>query len=270
MGYIRPTRLTDAFDALDAGASVIAGGTDWFPARGDRIAPGSMLDVTSLAECRGIAQTLDGWRIGAAVTWSDVIRATLPSAFDALKAAAREVGSVQIQNVATLVGNICNASPAADGVPPLLALGAEVEVQARAGERRVPLADFITGPRKTTLSAGELVTALHIPKVPEGAVSAFQKLGARRYLVISVAMVAIQLRPTPTGWKDVRIAVGACGPVASRLSALEQRLTGTTAAPRVTASDLVPLSPISDIRGSDGYRLDTVATMIERMLADLS
>ena len=99
--------------------------------------------------------------IGARTTWTDLVRHPLPPAFDALKQAAREVGSVQIQNVASVAGNLCNASPAADGVPPLLALDAEVELRsARRARACLPLGDFILGNRRTALQAGELVTAI--------------------------------------------------------------------------------------------------------------
>ena len=109
------------------GVSVIAGGTDWFPQAGEVLPKVSLLDVTGLPGFRGISKVPGGWRLGAATRWSDVVAADLPSGFDGLKAAAREVGSLQIQNAGTLAGNLCNASPAADGMPPLLCLGAEVE-----------------------------------------------------------------------------------------------------------------------------------------------
>ena len=120
-----------------------------------------------------------------------MIRADLPPLFDALKAAAREVGGVQIQNAGTVAGNVCNASPAADGMPALLALGAEVELQSAAGSRRLPLDDFVLGSRRTARRADELVSALHIPARAAGARSVFLKLGGRRYLVISITMVAV-------------------------------------------------------------------------------
>src|SRR5690606_7295406 len=113
--------------------------TDILPARRQGQPPGDILDVTRLPDLRGIARDPHGWRIGAATTWAEIAAAPLPPAFDALQQAAREVGAVQIQNAATIAGNICNASPAADGVPPLLVLEAEVELVSPAGRRRLML-----------------------------------------------------------------------------------------------------------------------------------
>src|SRR5439155_3336986 len=127
---------------------------------------------------RGISKDSGHYRIGAATTWSDIIRAKLPPAFEALKQAAREVGSVQIQNRATIGGNLCNASPAADGVPPLLALDAEVELISTQPTRRLPLSEFIRGNRRTALRPDEILAAIIIPQqeVPGTATSTFLKL----------------------------------------------------------------------------------------------
>ncbi len=156
MSYLTPTTLDDALGALSGSGpvSVIAGGTDWFPALGERSFDGTLLDVTRVAGMRGISVQETGWRIGGATTWSDILRADLPPAFDGLRLAAREVGSVQIQNAGTVAGNICNASPAADGVPPLLSLDAVVELSSARGVRRLPLSEFITGVRRTARADG--------------------------------------------------------------------------------------------------------------------
>ncbi len=271
--YHMPERLEDALALLAGGGlTLVAGGTDFYPAMRPGGPRQSLLDVTRIAGLRGIARADDGWRIGAATRWSDIVRADLPRAFDGLKAAAREVGSLQIQNAGTVAGNLCNASPAADGVPPLLALGAEVELASAAGSRLLPLGDFITGVRQTALEAGEMVTSLRIPAQPEGARGHFAKLGSRNYLVISIAMVAAVLQLDAGGRFDVaRIAVGACSPVAQRLPALEEALIGTAPGELAIATGhLVPLSPIDDVRGSAGYRLDAVAEMIARLLKEAS
>ena len=143
------------------------------------------------------------------------------------KAAAREIGSVQIQNRGTVAGNLCNASPAADGVPPLLALDAEVELFSLSGVRRMPLAQFITGNRKTMRRSGEILAAVLIPRNIEAAASAFLKLGARKYLVISISMVAVVLqRDSASRVSEARIAVGSCSATARRLNELEKELVG--------------------------------------------
>jgi CO/xanthine dehydrogenase FAD-binding subunit len=265
-----PTELSQALRLLAGGnMSVIAGGTDWYPARGDTPVATDILDITRLPGLRGISRTDAGFRIGAATRWADVIRADLPPAFDGLKAAAREVGSVQIQNAGTIAGNICTASPAADGVPPLLTLGAVVEVAGASGTRMLPLSQFLAGARRTALGPGELVTALHVPAPAAGTRGAFVKTGARRYLVISIAMVAATLRLDRGRIAEARVAVGSCSAVAQRLPALEAALLGLDRLPAISAADMTPLSPISDVRGSAEYRMDLAAELVGRVLADL-
>ena len=271
MDYFAPESLTEALDILAGGdVRLVAGGTDFYPALPAGGPRQSLLDVTRVAGLRGVARTDGGWRIGAATRWSDIARADLPPVFDGLKAAAREVGSLQIQNAGTVAGNICNASPAADGMPPLLTLEAEVEVASALGTRRLPLDAFVTGVRAVALNPGEMVAALHLPALPEGATGVFSKLGSRSYLVISIAMVAMVLRLDGAGRFDVaRVAVGACSPVARRLSALERALVGTVPGEvEVTEEHLAGLAPIDDVRGSGAYRLEAVAEMIGRMLRE--
>src|SRR3954463_4132511 len=161
--YLRPTSLDEALQALARPWTVLAGGTDFYPARVGRAIDENVLDITALDGLRGIACGPDGWRLGATTTWSELLETELPPLFDGLKQAARAVGGRQIQNTGTLAGNLCNASPAADGVPGLLALDAEVEI---AGPtcRRLPLRQFITGVRRTALLPGELVAAIHVPR----------------------------------------------------------------------------------------------------------
>jgi len=211
-------------------------------------------------------------RIGAAATWREVARAPLPAVFDGLRASAREIGSIQIQNTATLAGNLCNASPAADGVPALLALDAAVEIAGAGGSRTLAVGDFVTGPRRTALAPGELVTAIIVPPHPPEAFGAFLKLGARRYLVISIAMVAATIVPDGHGRvATARIAVGACSPVALRLRALEADLAGAPlaqAAERATPSHMTPLSPTGDMRADADYRKTAALELTRRAIRD--
>jgi CO/xanthine dehydrogenase FAD-binding subunit len=274
--YLRPTELDDALAALGARAprAILAGGTDFYPARVGRTIDEDILDITALP-LAGIEERADHWRIGALATWSELIAAPLPPCFDALKLAAREVGGVQIQNAGTIAGNLCNASPAADGVPPLLAMDAEIVLASAGGERRVPLSAFITGNRKTERRPDELVTAIRIPKPAAGTESAFLKLGARRYLVISIVMVAATIEPDERGQiARARIAVGACAPVAQRLRALESALNGqpidADLATLACAEHLAQaLAPIDDVRGSAAYRNDAALTLVRRALGEL-
>src|ERR1700691_5350662 len=209
--YARPSDLGETLRlAAEPEARILAGGTDIFPAAREGLLQGLFIDVTRLEALRGVSIAGDEMRIGAATTWSDLIGADLPPAFDALKAAAREVGSVQIQNRGTIAGNLCNASPAADGIPPLLALDAEVELSSAAGRRRLPLAQFLAGNRKTLRRAEEILSAVLVPRRLENAASAFLKLGARRYLVISISMVAALVQIRDGQVLEARIAVGSC------------------------------------------------------------
>src|SRR5258705_8414425 len=188
--YLRPHHLEEALAALARPHTVLAGGTDFYPARVGRAIDEDVLDIGGIAALRGIMVDDSGWRLGATTPWSEFIEAALPPLFDGLKQAAREIGGRQIQNAGTLAGNLCNASPAADGVPCLLTLDAEVEIAGPAGRRVLPLRQFITGVRRTALAPAELVVAIHVPKPDHEARSAFLKLGTRGYLVISIAMAA--------------------------------------------------------------------------------
>ncbi len=251
---------------------ILSGGTDFYPPLGDRPVCDPVMDISALGELRGITQGPDHMRIGGLTTWSEVIRTPLPRCFEGLKSAAREVGSVQIQNRGTVAGNLCNASPAADGVPPLLALDATVELVSTEGARSMPLSEFIVGNRKTKRRDNELLAAVLVPRTLDNAASVFLKLGARRYLVISISMVAVTILRDDSGRvATARVAVGSCSAVARRLPALEQELAGIRLeddlASRVSLEHLAPLSPITDVRASAEYRLDASLTLIKRALA---
>src|SRR5947209_9550251 len=182
--YLRPRTLNEAVHAIgEPGAQVLAGGTDFYPALGERWISTPVVDITAVREIKGIAREKDYFRIGGGTTWTKVLQTPLPQCFDALKSAAREIGCVQIQNRGTVAGNLCNASPAADGIPPLLALDAEVELASAAGKRRLRLDEFITGNRKTLRRSDEILAAVLVPRGIENASSTFLKLGARKYLV---------------------------------------------------------------------------------------
>jgi CO/xanthine dehydrogenase FAD-binding subunit len=270
--YFRPNSLQDALNVLaDTRATILAGGTDVFPALGDRPLSGPVLDISGLAEIRGIQSTAENIVFGARTTWSEVLAAPLPRGFDGLKAAAREVGSVQIQNAATIAGNLCNASPAADGVAALLALDAELLLSSRSASRTLPLSEFILGNRKTVRRPDELLTSIRVPRRVEDAFSTFLKLGARRYLVISIVMVAANLVVDSAGRiREALICVGSCSASALRLGELERALVGQVARPgigqTVETEHLARLSPIDDVRGTAEYRRDAALTLVGRAL----
>jgi CO/xanthine dehydrogenase FAD-binding subunit len=271
--YLRPASLAEALAAMSAAPRVpLAGGTDHYPARVALAPDEDLLDLTAIPDLRGITEDEAGWRFGAATTWTDVIEAGLPPLFDGLKAAAREVGGVQIQNAGTLGGNLCNASPAADGTPNWLALDADVELACAEGTRTLPVSDFVLGNRRTDRRADEILTAIRVRRPDGPARGTFLKLGARRYLVISIVMVAAVATVDPAGRiAAARVAVGACSPVPVRLPALEARLVGARPdAALVEPADLDPIAPIDDVRGTAAYRRDAALTLVRRAVAELA
>ena len=270
--YLRPSSLQEALEALaTTGGTLLSGGTDIFPPLSDRPLSGPVIDISGLREIAGIRMTDSYVVFGGRTSWTEIVKSSLPRGFDGLKAAAREVGSVQIQNQGTVAGNICNASPAADGVAALMALDAEVTLTSRSGSRHIALTDFVLGNRKTVRRPDELLTSVQIPRRLEDAASSFLKLGSRRYLVISIVMVAANLVTDAQGMiREALICVGSCSPKALRLSALEQTLLGAPARKGISAvvrqEHLAPLSPIDDVRGSAAYRLDAAKTLLARAL----
>lgn len=268
--YARPSSLDEALRLAAGGWRVLAGGTDLYPAVGTRLA-GPVLDLGAVPDLCGIT-TGQGLRIGAATSWAEITAANLPPAARALQQAARMVGGRQVQVAGTLGGNLCNASPAADGVPPLLALEAEVELVSTAGVRRMGLAEFLLGPRRTALRPGELLAAVLIPDRALSGRSAFVKLGARSHLVISIAMVAARLEVERDRVTKAAVAVGACGPAAVRLPAVEAALKGCSvsqAVSRVRDEDVsAALSPIDDVRGTVAYRRAAAVELVRRAVAE--
>lgn len=276
MRYAKPKSLDEAIALLGDGSwRLIAGGTDFYPAQGTRPIRDDVLDLNALDELRGISETQTHYVFGARTSWSEIAAARpLPPAFEALRMAAREVGSIQVQNTGTIAGNLCNASPAADGVPPLLVLDAEVELRSASGVRHLPVGGFILGNRVTARRQDELVTAIRVPKAAVKGRSHFVKLGARRYLVISIAMAAVRVVGDASGRiEEAAIAVGACSPVAKRIAGLEAAMKG--AAPGelealVAEYSFDELQPIDDVRATADYRRQAAREIVSRaVLASL-
>lgn len=275
MRYFRPATLAEALDIRRSeDVAVIAGGTDVYPAHAARRAWGDpvhkdLLDISRIAELHGIEDRGDHVRIGALATWTDLVRADhLPPLFDGMKEAARQIGGMQVQNRGTVVGNACTASPAGDGIPNLLALDAVFEI---AGQEpsRVPAGAFFTGYRATACGPAGIVTGILVPK--RGGRGRFLKLGARRYLVISIAMVAATVETDDAGRiATARVAVGACSATAERLPALEADLVGVPVADGarlVEPRHLAGLSPIGDVRASAPYRMAAARALVADGLA---
>ncbi|MDH4143220.1 MAG: FAD binding domain-containing protein [Chloroflexota bacterium] len=274
--YLRPASMDEALSALDAlPRTVLAGGTDIYPARVGRVMDDDVLDISGLPDLRTITVADGVCRIPAQATWSDLLRHDLPPAFDGVKAAARAVGGIQIQNRGTICGNVCNASPAGDGMPNLMALAAHVELRSTTSRREVPIDEFVEGNRRTSRRPDELVTGLLI-RLPPGEVrSTFRKLGSRAYLVISIAMVAALVELGADGHiMAARIVVGACSEVPLRIPAAEARLLGRVPArglaAEIQATDLAHLTPIDDVRATAAYRREAALVLVRRAVADLA
>lgn len=257
--YLRPDTLDELLTLVRAhgpAARVLAGGTDLMVRmRANRESPAVVIDLKRVADVRSDVTEIDGHiRIGARTVMTDVIEnASIREHFPALVEAARTVGSVQIRNRATLAGNLCNASPAADTAPPLLAYGASLNLVSANGPRRMSLDEFFAGPGRTTLASGELVSSIDLPLPAERTGSAFSRLTRRHG--VDLAIVNVCCVVVKSG--GVRFAFGAVGPrpfvVASRQDA---PLEGV----------LDQAHPISDLRASADYRLAMLPVLARRAL----
>jgi CO/xanthine dehydrogenase FAD-binding subunit len=271
--YIRPRSLADAFAALaehGPEARVLSGGTDLIVRlRLGQIRPSIVVDIKRLEDLSDdvIVHGAE-LRIGASAVITDVIAdSRVRQFFPALVEAGSVVGSVQIRNRATLAGNICNASPAADTAPALLAYGAVVNLISSSGARQLPLSAFFVGPGQTVLAAGELVASIDLPLPSRPTGAAFGRVTRRR----GVDLASINLCCVVTDDGTTRFAYGAVGP---RPFVVEDR-TGTLANPNAThaarGAALAELnshaSPISDVRADRDYREAMLQVMSDRTLA---
>jgi CO/xanthine dehydrogenase FAD-binding subunit len=258
-------------------ARIVAGATDLIPfVRAGRLRPRLVVDITRLDDLRAIRHVDGGLEIGALVTHAQLAASPLVRQHAAvLSEAAACVAGPQVRARGTLGGNVCTASPAADTVPALLVLDAQVRLVSAAGERRLPLANFSAGPGRTALGDGELLHSVYIPAQPESAGASFGKVGKRQALVISVVNGAALLAVAEEQVTQARIALGAVAPTVVRCPAAEARLVGTVAHASglrhefEEASDLVlkTIRPIDDVRGSAAYRRAAAVGLVRRLLA---
>ncbi len=271
----RPATLAEAYALLADGRSwrPIAGGTDLMVelAAGRGEPPERLLDLSRLAELKGITLEPRALVIGAAATYADLRRSSLASeVVPALLDAAATVGAAQIQARGTVGGNLGTASPAGDTLPVLLALDAEIVVGGPRGERSVTISDFLVGYRQTALAADELILRVRIPIVP-GRVARFRKVGTRRAQAISKVALAVAWRDGPT-WEGVRVALGSVAAVPIRAPATEAALEGARPTPETAdrASETLAgeLSPIDDVRSTAEYRRVVAARVLHRLIRD--
>jgi carbon-monoxide dehydrogenase medium subunit len=253
-------------------AKLLAGGTDLLPQmKNGLLKPACVIDLSGVARVKALQPEAAGLRVGAAVPARALERdATARSTYTALSESAALVGSVQVRNLATLGGNLCNAAPSADMAPPLLALDAEAVIVGSKGERRVPFADFFTGVRRTVLAADEMLVEIVVPAPGLRSGGNYLRHTPRRELDIAVVGVAAQLTLANGVCSKARIALAAVAPVPLRARQAEQALEGKPVTPEAIerAAELAVgvAKPISDQRGSADYRRHLVRVLTRRTL----
>ncbi len=256
MDVLRPRSLDEAL-ALRAertDALVIRGGTDVMVALNfDRVRPPAILDLGEVPELGGWSREDGSLRLGAGLTYTEAERGELAAELPALAEAARTVGSPQIRNRGTIGGNLGTASPAGDALPPLLVEEAEVELASVSGSRRLPLAEFLVGPKRNALREDELITAVVVR--PSGAPQTFLKVGPRNAMVIAVCSLALAV-DRERG--EIRAAFGSAGPVTGlvRIPLDDVENVGEVVA--------AAASPIDDVRGTAAYRRHALAVLARR------
>ena len=270
--YHRPESLAAALQLLrehGAGACVLAGGTDLIVRlRKRQDVPGIVVDLKRVAELRAdIVTNGAGIRIGACTVISDIVEhQEIRERFPALVEAGLVLGSIQIRNRATLAGNLCNASPAADTAPALLVYGARVTMVGPRGTREVPLDEFLTGPGRTALGHGELVAAIDLPWPPGGSGAAFARLTRRRG--VDLAIVSVACLASRSG--EIRFAFGAVGPRPFLVVRNEAALLESNIDPErrdaMLSRFFASASPISDLRARDSYRAAMLPVLARRAL----
>jgi CO/xanthine dehydrogenase FAD-binding subunit len=258
MDVLTPRSLDEAL-ALRAehpGAVAIQGGTDVMVALNfDRSRPTVILNLNEVDEFGGWSRTNGALRLGAALTYTQALREPLAGLLPALAEASRTVGSPQIRNRGTIGGNLGTASPAGDALPPLLVEGAEVELASTRGVRRLPVRDFLVGPKRNALAEDELIVAAYV--TPSGQSQTFMKVGPRNAMVIAVCSLAV-VADQERG--EIRASFGSAGPVPGLvLCPLEEAAAFPD---RVAAA----ASPIDDVRGTAAYRRHALRVLAGRAL----
>lgn len=272
---VSPANLSDALALRGSGGyRPLAGGTDLMVQLAADVAepPAAVLDLSHVTELKGIAT--DGYEvtIGALTTYTELRQSPVISArLPALAEAAATIGAAQIQNRGTIGGNICNASPAGDSLPVLLAVDAEFELGSVRGRRWLPAAAFWTGYRQTALADDELLLRIRFA-VDHGRRTRFRKVGTRAAQAISKVVIALSYRPQDGVWHDVRVALGSVAPTTVRAAAAESALEGSVpdaevaeAAARALADEI---SPIDDVRSTATYRRSVSARVLHRLLRE--
>ncbi|MDA0746194.1 MAG: xanthine dehydrogenase family protein subunit M [bacterium] len=275
--YCSPVTIREAVEALVAnpGARVLAGGTDLLVRMKARVStPGALVDIGRIPRlCELIYDRKTGLRMGAGVTMQQAaLSPEVQTQYAAIAQGAGLVGSVQIRNLATVVGNVCNAAPSADTAPGLIALGAKVRISGPDGRRSVLVEKFMIGPGKTVLKPGELVTAIQVPVPAARTGSAYARHTPREAMDIAMVGVGVSvtLAPRSEVCKEVRIVMGAVGLTPLRARAAEKLLKGEKLTEDLIKAAAVAAAgeakPIDDVRGSAAFRREMVRVLTHRML----
>jgi carbon-monoxide dehydrogenase medium subunit len=272
--YYTPRTIAEVLNLIGKlkPVNVIAGGTDLIPAvRLKGFRPKHVVSLVNLRkELSYVTFKRDTVRIGALTKIRDAQRSGHIRKTTCLHEALSQIGSVQIRNMATIGGNLCNASPAADSAPPLLVLEASIEIVRKGGRRRIPLKDFFLGPGKTALRKGELLREIAF-RPEAGTASSFQKLGRTRGEDISTATAAVLLKIDGSKISQARIALGSVAPTPIRAYKSEKELVGKTASEAIldaaAAKSAEEAKPITDVRASGDYRRSAVKALVRQGLA---
>ncbi len=265
--YVRPRSPEDACRLLaeTEDARILAGGTDLLvEIRNGLRSPALLIDIKGIDEFSHL--DIDGpeWGIGATVPLNILVEhRAIRDRLPALADAAASIGTYQLRNRATLAGNLCNASPAADSAPVLLSLGATVTVAGPSGRRTVPVSDLFTGVKRTSLAPGEIVTAIRIPPPPQDARNAFLKQQRIRGHDLAVVNVGGTYEPET---KTLRVSVGSCAPTPILLDAVEASGSPDEIVDRVIRLAEAATSPISDVRASAAYRRAVLPVLLRRLV----
>ena len=271
-----PSSLKEALRYLaeEPELTPIAGCTDLMVAGADQLqGKKGVMDLLRIPEIRGIRHGQDGWRIGATTTFREIAASRkIQRAFPALAAVAAEIGAWQIQNRATLGGNIANASPAGDSLPVLLALDATVVTAGPNGQREIPYHEFHLGYRRTALQSNEIIAWIKLSESSAGSIQSFRKVGTREAQAISKVVVAMSARKAGGRLEDVRFGAGSVAPVPVRLEAAEKTCNGRR--PDVNLADetaeaaMAEVTPIDDVRSTATYRRFVLGRVVRRMILE--
>ncbi|MGB2986622.1 MAG: xanthine dehydrogenase family protein subunit M [Phycisphaerae bacterium] len=276
--YMAPRTVQEAARMLAAGnATILAGGTDILPrwSKGLIDKPQVLISLKAVEDLRGISRDNGEVRVGACTLLSEIASdSTIVAAAAVLAHATGRIACAQVRNRATIGGNLCNASPAADTAIPLILLDAMVDL-ASAGRdgmrvREVPVTEFFCGPGSTVLAPGEILTHIRFKPLPDGVFAAWDKFGTRHAMEIAVASVGVALKIEAGAVVHARVGYGSVAPVPLRGRRVEAELIGNPLSAEVIgkceAAARTEIAPITDMRASEAYRREVVAVILRRML----